>query len=445
MKHKTVTVYAFILCCAALLLAIHPMLTSTYASVPLSMVYFCVTVVPMFLMLIVASKYAETSFTLHVLTLCSVLSIGNAAALPLLQYTSGFDHAADYARSISENQAITIFMIPIAWCAVMLLIWSRKQGQLIQNIINAAAVGLSFVYSMLIVLLTDGSSNTTLIRIGSLSFQAAIPALIISIVLHCLMMQSNGKLWIGVLFGSIAVVNASLVIRGETGIPLIFFSASVFYYYLLQPHREKWLNVGIPVVAGLGTVVVMVLHWMRDSFPVGTLLYSLSNKIETRIFAESVDQLKAATRSLQFGGWFGSEGYNVYLMEGSSDLAMVSILHYCGAAFLFVVFAAALPTFFTGAVYITHRKMSSDNTICGISFSVFFVMFWYNLAMDLGLVPILGSQIPFTGASIMYAVLSGFLLGTVCYPHKAVKAVILHLKGDDDQCATQKEAASRFW
>lgn len=439
MKYKTTTVYSFTLCCVALLFALHPMLTSTYASVPHSMVHFGATVVPMFLMLALASKYAESAFTLHILTLASILTIGNAAALPLLQYTSAFDHATEYAKSISENQAITILMIPVAWCVVAALIWISRQKPLIQNITYATTVITSFIYSILIVLLTDRSANTTLIHVGGVTLQAAIPALMLSIILLCIITQLSSKVWIGVMFVSLAMLNAALVIRGETGIPLIFFSAAILYYYLLQPRRTKWLNIGIPLAAGLGYTVVMVLHWIHDSLPANTLLYSLADKIETRIFAESVDQVNAAVRSLQSGGWFGSEGYNVYLMEGSSDLAMVSILHYCGVAFLFVIFAAAIPMFFTGALHITHHKMRSDNAICGICFSVFFIMFWYNLLMGIGLTPILGSQMPFTGASITYSILSGFLLGSICYPQNVIKSVIFQMKGDDFQCAMRKE------
>ena len=182
-----------------------------------------------------------------------------------------------------------------------------------------------------------------------------------------------------------------------------------------------------------------ILHNLHDSLKEGTLLYSLADKIETRIFTDSVDQVNAAIRSLQSGGWFGSAGYDVYLMEGSSDLSVISILHYCGLSFLLVIFAAAIPMFYTGAVHITHHKMRSDHVLNGICLSVFFIMLWYNLFMGIGLVPILGSQMPFTGASVTYSFLSGFLLGSICYPRKTIKAVISRMKGDDLQCVTRKE------
>ena len=295
------------------------------------------------------------------------------------------------------------------------------------------------MYSLMIFLLTDRSSNTTIIQLGSHKLQAAVPVLILSTIFLCLLLQIKGKLWSGMLIGSIILMNGTLVICGETGIPLIFLAGSVIYYYLLQPHRIKLLNIGIPVLSGVGGIGVFIMHNLHDSLKEGSLLYSLSDKIETRIFAESVDQVNAAIRSLQSGGWFGSAGYNVYLMEGSSDLSVISILHYCGLSFLLVIFAAAIPMFYTGAVHITHHKMRSDHVLNGICLSMFIIMFSYNLLMGIGLAPILGSQMPFTGASETYSVLSGFLLGSICYPRKVVKAIISRMKGDDFQCVTRKE------
>ena len=206
------------------------------------------------------------------------------------------------------------------------------------------------------------------------------------------------------LIGSIILMNGTLVICGETGIPLIFLAGSVIYYYLLQPHRIKLLNIGIPVLSGVGGIGVFIMHNLHDSLKEGSLLYSLSDK-----------------------------------MEGSSDLSVISILHYCGLSFLLVIFAAAIPMFYTGAVHITHHKMRSDHVLNGICLSMFIIMFSYNLLMGIGLAPILGSQMPFTGASETYSVLSGFLLGSICYPRKVVKAIISRMKGDDFQCVTRKE------
>ena len=337
------------------------------------------------------------------------------------------------------NSAVTVLTLPVTWAIVSALIWILRQSSLIQRISVGVLTGISVVYSLMIFLLTDRSSNTTIIQLGSHKLQAAVPVLILSTIFLCLLLQIKGKLWSGMLIGSIILMNGTLVICGETGIPLIFLAGSVIYYYLLQPHRIKLLNIGIPVLSGVGGIGVFIMHNLHDSLKEGSLLYSLSDKIETRIFAESVDQVNAAIRSLQSGGWFGSAGYNVYLMEGSSDLSVISILHYCGLSFLLVIFAAAIPMFYTGAVHITHHKMRSDHVLNGICLSMFIIMFSYNLLMGIGLAPILGSQMPFTGASETYSVLSGFLLGSICYPRKVVKAIISRMKGDDFQCVTRKE------
>lgn len=439
MKNRKTTLYAFSVSTVAIILAIHPMVTSTYASLSESLIYFGASIIPMLLLLTLASKYVESQFSIHAISLATILTIGNAAALPLLQYTSAFDHAVEYAKEISMNSAVTVLTLPVTWAIVSALIWILRQSSLIQRISVGMLTGISVVYSLMIFLLTDRSSNTTIIQLGSHKLQAAVPVLILSTIFLCLLLQIKGKLWSGMLIGSIILMNGTLVICGETGIPLIFLAGSVIYYYLLQPHRIKLLNIGIPVLSGVGGIGVFIMHNLHDSLKEGSLLYSLSDKIETRIFAESVDQVNAAIRSLQSGGWFGSAGYNVYLMEGSSDLSVISILHYCGLSFLLVIFAAAIPMFYTGAVHITHHKMRSDHVLNGICLSMFIIMFSYNLLMGIGLAPILGSQMPFTGASETYSVLSGFLLGSICYPRKVVKAIISRMKGDDFQCVTRKE------
>lgn len=287
MKNRKTTLYAFSVSTVAIILAIHPMVTSTYASLSESLIYFGASIIPMLLLLTLASKYVESQFSIHAISLATILTIGNAAALPLLQYTSAFDHAVEYAKEISMNSAVTVLTLPVTWAIVSALIWILRQSSLIQRISVGVLTGISVVYSLMIFLLTDRSSNTTIIQLGSHKLQAAVPVLILSTIFLCLLLQIKGKLWSGMLIGSIILMNGTLVICGETGIPLIFLAGSVIYYYLLQPHRIKLLNIGIPVLSGVGGIGVFIMHNLHDSLKEGSLLYSLSDKIETRIFAES--------------------------------------------------------------------------------------------------------------------------------------------------------------
>ena len=440
MKHRKTTIYALSLCSAAILLALHPMITSTYISASGSLTQFASTVVLMLLLLSLTARCAESPFPIYAVTVAALLSIGNAAALPLLQYTSACEHATKYAGYISTDTSYTILSIPFVWFMFSGMVWLRKQSDMKQNVTVAAAAGISVIYSILSILLTDSTSGTTIIEIGGgMEIQAAIPAFMLSLLLICLFVKTDGKIRRTLLCGSVILMNAVLVIRKETGLPLILFAGCSFYYFFLQPHRSKWLSYGIPVLSGAGCICAWILHCLHGSLNEESFLYSLSSKIEKRIAADSVDQLNKAIQSLQTGSWFGSEGYNVYLTEASSDLSVITILHYCGMVYLLLILAAAIPMFFTGAMHITSRKMKSENVLCGLCYSVFFIIFFYNLFMSVGITPIVGVQMPFTGASIMYAVFSGFLLGSVCYPKKAIKTAIAHMKGDDFQCVTPKE------
>ena len=93
MKNRKTAIYSFSVCMSAIILAVHPMVASTYVSLSESLMYFGATVIPMLLMLTLACKYADSQFSIHAITLATVLTIGNAAALPLLQYTSAFASA----------------------------------------------------------------------------------------------------------------------------------------------------------------------------------------------------------------------------------------------------------------------------------------------------------------------------------------------------------------
>ena len=181
MKNRKTTLYAFSVSTVAIILAIHPMVTSTYASLSESLIYFGASIIPMLLLLTLASKYVESQFSIHAISLATILTIGNAAALPLLQYTSAFDHAVEYAKEISMNSAVTVLTLPVTWAIVSALIWILRQSSLIQRISVGVLTGISVVYSLMIFLLTDRSSNTTIIQLGSHKLQAAVPVQFFSV------------------------------------------------------------------------------------------------------------------------------------------------------------------------------------------------------------------------------------------------------------------------
>ena len=445
MKHKKTAIYCFSLCGLALLFAVKPLLISTYAAYPQSMMYYLVgAVIPMVLLAALAFKYDGSPFSMHTVTLAAVLTIGNAAALPLLQYTSSLDEKAiSVARQISTGTVVTILMIPVTWLITAGLCWLSKQPVLHQRIAAGAAAFISLIYTALLFLIADPSSNTALLCIGSHRIQAAIPGLMLSILQLCMMTLISGKLWRGMIAFGITLVNAGLIFKGETGIPLILFASASVWYYLLQPYKRKWLSILIPVLCAGGCSAVWILHRLHDSLPKGTLLRDMAGKINTRIFEGSVYQTDMAAFNIQTGGWFGAAGYNICLPEASSDMSVITILHYCGLLFLLVILAAAIPAFYSGAVQITRNGAKNASVLGGFCLSVLFVSFFYNFLMCFGLVPVLGSQIAFTGHSTVYAAFSGFLLGALCpCPMHLRKAIANHLKGVDETCVMPKETVS---
>ena len=88
-----------------------------------------------------------------------------------------------------------------------------------------------------------------------------------------------------------------------------------------------------------------------------------------------------------------------------------------------------MPAFYLGAKQYAEEKHTLSSDVGGVSLSTFFVMFFYNMLMCSGHLPVLGSQIPFTGVSITYGILTGFLHGAITYPEKTISAFVTAIKG----------------
>lgn len=91
--------------------------------------------------------------------------------------------------------------------------------------------------------------------------------------------------------------------------------------------------------------------------------------------------------------------------------------------------AVAIPMFYLGVKYYAENKHNVCNDTGGLSIATIFVMVFYNILMCSGHLPVLGSQIPFTGVSIAYSVLSAFLLGTITFSEKIMTTIIKRIKG----------------
>lgn len=430
-KAKKTFVYCCILITLSFIISLRPMIMSTYASSNSNSVLFYLgTFLPMAVLFLFASRYIEHTLPSLGCTLATILTLGNASAMPLLRYTSAYevDNVLAYSKTLCMNSLITVLLVPVVWCFIRLCKGVHAESKN-HKWLCGIYLGISGILALVIILLTDKTSGTTIIRLPGVTLQAALPVMIFSVLGLSLSwhIQKRGMRIAALL--AIGAINAVLFLRGESGIPLIILLSFCLWYYLLQPTRYPLISVFLPIVLGCGATGVIVIHMLASVLPSTGLLHTLSTKIEGRIFSDSVDQVERALRSIRTGGFWGANGYNINVPEASSDFCLATILHYSGLIFLILMLAAAIPMFYFGTKYYTNKKHDLCTDLGSISIAVVFTMVFYNILMCCSYLPVLGSQLPFTGVSITYSILSAFLLGSITYSNETVCGFIDKLKG----------------
>jgi len=430
-KSKKAFIYCCILISLSFIISFRPMILSTYASSNgNSNLFYLGTFLPMLALFLFASRYMESAFGMFSCTFATVLTLGNASAMPLLRYTSAYevDNVLKYSKSLCLNSLTTVLLVPTVWFILWLcnLVYAEPKHH---KWICGGYLGISGVLTLAIFFLTDKNSGTTILRLPGISLQAALPVMIISIFGVSLAWHIQKRSMRIAALVAVGIINGVLFARGETGIPLITLLSFCLWYNLLQPTKYPLVSVLIPIVLGCGATGVIVIHKLASVLPSTGLLHTLSAKIEGRIFLDSVDQVERALRSIWTGGFLGTSGYNINVPEASSDFCLATILHYSGLMFLILMLAAAIPMFYSGTKYYTNRKHDLCTDLGSVSMAVIFTMVFYNILMCCSYLPVLGSQPPFTGVSITYSILSAFLLGSISFSNETVCDFIDKLKG----------------
>ena len=430
LKKKRTFIYCCVLIVLTFLISLRPMILSTYASVDSSILLYLCTFFPLVVLFVFTSRYSEHALPPLCCTLASVLTFGNASAMPLLRYTSAYevDNVLAYSKSLCMNSSITVVLVPVVWFFIWLCSWISAESKNHKWLCGGYA-GVSVILVFAILFLTDKDSGTTIIHFPGVSLQAALPVMIFSILGIPLSWHIQKQIMRIAILSGVAVINAALFIMGESGIPLITLLAFCLWYYLLQPARYRLISVSLPIVLGCGIVSILAIHTLAPVLPSTGLLHILSDKIERRIFSDSVEQVERAIRSIRTGGFWGSSGYNINVPEASSDFCLSTIIHYSGLVFLLLILSAAIPTFYSGVKYYTNQKHDLCSDFGSMSLSAMFIMIYYNILMCSGHLPVLGSQLPFTGVSVTYAILSAFLLAAITYSRKMISNVSEKLKG----------------
>lgn len=412
----------------AVALSLNSMVSSTYAGIENGLFFYFATAIPFLVALVAIAKYVDKPLSMFAMSQALVITLGNASAMPLLRYTSAYeiDNVVNYSKEICANSLLSFFTAVAVFAVLAAEKWLHESIIKFSKLILIGYSAMSLIIGAATLLFVHDASGTTIINIVGFSFQVAIPIMIISIIGIALAWNMNNKV---VYISGVVLMNLCLVIRGETGIPLILFGSFCVWYTFIQPFHHKFLSRSLAAICILGVGIIVLIHFLYSYLPDNSLFQSLATKIEGRIFTSSVDQVENARYSIARGGIWGSQSYNIHLSQGSSDFSMATILHYNGFIYLIAILAIAIPFFYSGFKAYTKSKSSIAISLGDLSHICMFVMMFYNVFMCLGLTPVLGSQIPFTGVSVMYALLSGFLLGAIVYDNETADQIINRING----------------
>ncbi|MBQ8012085.1 MAG: FtsW/RodA/SpoVE family cell cycle protein [Oscillospiraceae bacterium] len=413
---------------ASLILCIRPTITSTYAQHEGPLTAFLGTSLLLLVLTMLRCRKLNCTYAHFGMTTAALLMTGTASSLPLLYYTSAYDTAMieQYAKEITISIGVSLLCIFLTWALIPFLEHLLQSFPKLCSFVFSEAM---FLLAAVILACSDASANTTIV----FGVQIALPAmamLVIGTAAAFRMESGVGKCMTAL---GCAACAGALIIRNETGIPLLFYAALLIWYALFCKKKHRILNIALPVLPMAGFGVLYLWHCISAYLPQvlqSNFLSQLSHKIVGRLLTQEVEQSANALKSIQHGGWFGSSTYDVYVSEASSDFALSTILHYCGGAFLILLLTAALPFFWMGASHHCRTRNRFSDMLSSLSFVVFAVMLFYNLLMVLGIFPILGVQAPFTGSSVLCSALSGFLLGAAIYPQELAEKIQLQMKGE---------------
>lgn len=362
-----------------------------------------------------ASHYA-----LYTLTLTAMIQVANAAAIPLMEYTSSYSNQSVYntAVDIAQKSLLMIVMVAVTW--IFLYFGSA--------IFHALPRAISVLYSILLFLCSIGvflfskeENNTTFI----MGVQVALPALVMMLIAISIAFHSR------TIYAALPSISAILfciafVVKGETGIPLLTFLIFIVYYFFLCSKQKRWLTVLILLLICIGIAALFPLNQYAEQTAESTsFLSSLAHKVHNRVFhKEEISQVENAIDSIRMGGFYGDNRYyNIYAAR--SDFSIALILRYLGCLWLPLLLIPLLLSTSFGMIHFQQKEEETvQETIRRLAFIGILALIMYNLMANIGIAPVLGVSCFASGDSGMHCLLSGFLLGSTIYPFASSTAIL---------------------
>lgn len=367
-----------------------------------------------FFVLISAISKFNNITALFAATFAGMLLLSSSTVLPMLYYTSSFAISEVYNVCLDAFKAAILTIITAAvFALVIAAVTKLKTNKKYSEWLNII-VPLLTLLCCVPILLADTSSNTT--TLFGVQISLIIGSFLILSMGWAFSTDNKASFWLTLI--GIAAVLFCMIIKKETGIPIIFFLSFCAFYVFGNFKKNKLITVSIIAVPVLAVLVLLLSPIINKYFNF-EFLKNIVNLITTRIFNGEPEQIKASLLSISQGGLRGSPLY-VYLSEGSSDFIFTQMLHFLGAKFLIPFISSLLPLAYFGYSKFSAKQAFPSET-GWFALCLLLTVCIFNLSMCLGTVPVVGVQMAFSGFSKSISIFSGGILGCLVYSDEFFK------------------------
>ena len=373
----------------------------------------------------ISFRLLRTKSSAYTASFMSVLLFGNWSQL-MLYYTSNCD-SIDIVKSVEYFMGIVLGSAVVSWLFFVIMHKARRSKDIIRHILfSLAAVGTS----AFVILFSGGGRNTSSTAGG---FQPAILMFFLMVCAFAGSLAINHKFWEKALYFVLFwLMTGSLAVRHEFGIPVMCCAACIFMYFFLNRSKKELLlilaNIIAPVI-GLSAAMILDSSLRDDTL----------GKLHERIGDNH--QWLTAKANLSASSLFGSETYDIYLPEASTDYSLNTDIHYWG----FIWLALLIFAFFMMTVSVYGNIMHNDNdnfaaNIKKLAYSAVCIIVVYNILDNICGFPVIGVQNICCGTSKSMAILSGLLAGcAMAEPVKIKESVCAFLEKKKIIIASERE------
>lgn len=354
----------------------------------------------------------RTQSAVYTASFSSILLFANWSQL-MLHYTCNSDETENILNKVTD---FTLYVIAaMIAVAVMFVVINRikRFRKLCLILFSIVVAGIS----MFTILFSADDSNTSTTRSG---FQPAIIMMFLMLYAFSCAMAGNHRfitriIYLVLFWGMMGL----LVLKHETGVPAMTYAACIVtYIFFTDSKKERWFTLANTVILAILLLIVMIV---RTDVRTDTI-----KKISER-FSENEHWLMAE-ENLRTSSLFGSESYDVFLNEASSDYALNVNVHYWGYIWLALMILSFF--FMSINVYKNILNNSNDNIISNLrklTYIAIFINVIYNISDNICGTPVIGVQMIGCGISRSMALLTGLLIGSVITDTNKIESSALAL------------------